>query len=916
MTATTQSRSTVQPRHAAVSVGPAGIVLDGREEVLLCASLFYFRIPREQWASRLEQVRSSGYQAIDVYLPWNFHELAPGEWDFTGRRDVGAFLDLAHEAGLVVVARPGPYICSEWDGGALPAWLGTVDGLRIRQDEPRFLAAVAAWFDRALPILAARQYGRGGSVVAVQLENELDFFDTTDRRGYQSALRDLVRGHGIELPLIACAGQGDLHGATGDAEGVVPACNFYPDDSSPHVEQEVRRYRALLAERDLPLLVTETNRVHATLRRLLASGVGLIAPYLQASGYNMGFTPSVGNWGDPAGLMSHDYDFAGFLSPVGEERPELHQARVLGALVRTFGSELARALPEAADDAYVTAVATSASPSRLRLPDGGSLLAVPNLGDDDGEVRLVRDAGDVRVPLPARTCLLVAEDVPLARWGVPGTLELATADLVGVAAGVLGDGAAGHAEDDAAAPARLTLAAVDRSVVVLRDDRGERRVVELDAPVPGRAVEASVSVGTTTWAIVVHHPADVPGPGGSSTSAATGRTEPVAPAASIDAVRVCAPGPLPAERRHEGTPWSEEVGVWRGRTHYAADLRDVTQLLVEGAGDIVDVALTSAEAEDEGSDGRHLTLTPYGASVLLDASGADRVAITVETWGHANFDDARLPNLALGSLRGLGAVWSVTRTTDVGALWTVVGDQQWNGEPAPTRGLGGWSSTRVGRLITYRRELPVDGEHHHALLLGGVPGSVEVTLDGESHTVTAQNPWLHLAPGRGREVAITLPHQPGTALSAQLLRLDPVRGWDVRPEPDVAYLARVADAVVERTLAAVTLPLVLAPGEELVVELDVAAGGLSLRFDGTQVRVAVVTESAGQADPDGRPGRPELLGRVWLEDPGRPVFTGGDPGRVWLPGAWNTGRVRLLLHGTPGPGTPMLAGVRVESTPE
>ena len=129
---------------------PSGFVLDGEEQVLLCASLFYFRIPRELWASRLAQVRDSGYQVIDVYLPWNFHEMSPGEWDFTGRRDVAVFLDQAYEAGLKVIARPGPYICSEWDGGALPAWLTLTEGLRVRQAEPQYLAQVGRWYDRVL----------------------------------------------------------------------------------------------------------------------------------------------------------------------------------------------------------------------------------------------------------------------------------------------------------------------------------------------------------------------------------------------------------------------------------------------------------------------------------------------------------------------------------------------------------------------------------------------------------------------------------------------------------------------------------------------------------------------------------------------------------------------------------------------
>src|SRR6478609_790296 len=95
------------PRTATTSVvrlTPAGLSRNGQDEVLLCASLFPFRIPREEWKERLQAVRDSGYQVIDVYLPWNFHEVAPGEWDFRGRRDVGLFLDLAHETGLAVIA--------------------------------------------------------------------------------------------------------------------------------------------------------------------------------------------------------------------------------------------------------------------------------------------------------------------------------------------------------------------------------------------------------------------------------------------------------------------------------------------------------------------------------------------------------------------------------------------------------------------------------------------------------------------------------------------------------------------------------------------------------------------------------------------------------------------------------------------
>ncbi|GAB3652656.1 beta-galactosidase [Glycomyces tarimensis] len=857
---------------ATVELGPSGLVVDGREEALLCASLFYFRLPREVWEARLAQVRATGYRAIDVYLPWNFHETAPRVWDFEGRRDVGAFLDLAHEAGLAVIARPGPYICSEWDGGALPAWLGLDEGLRLRQAEPHFLAHVRRWFDRAMPVLAARQHGRGGGVIAVQLENELDFFDTDDRRAYLSALRDMAIEHGIDVPLVACAGQGDLIGATGGVDGVAPAFNFYPDDRSPFVEPEVRRYAELVAARGLPLLVTETNRRHTTLRRLLVSGATVIAPYLQASGFDLGYTPSVGNWGDPGGFMTHDYDFGGYLSPVGESRPEAAEARVLAAFVRTLGPGLARATAEAADELAHVTVPTSASASKLVLDGGGTVTGVPNLARERGTATIAAADGlpEVTVQLPPFSCVLLVRDLPLERFGLPGTLRLGSADLVG------------------AGPDGLELAARTPSVVALEGAEGVR-LVELDAPALGEPVRSTVRSGGDRWDLVVRHPEDVPAPGGEAAPAITASAgEPVALTGAVRLDLETRSGRMSA---HDLPPASEEVGVHRGRTHYATSLAGVEELLLEGAGDIVDLAL----------DGRALpSLTPYGASVCVPVGAAGGLEATVETWGHSNFDDARLPALALGSLRGLGHVWSVTAREDAGALWTVDGGAQWAGDPAPVRDLGGWSSTRVGRPVTYRRELPVDGRSHHALHLAGLEVSCEVAIDGSVRTVGPEDPWVHLAPGEGREVAVTLAHRAGALGGAELLRLAPVREWRVEPQADGVLLDLAGRECAGHD---VDLPLELAPGAETWLDLAVPEGGRSLRFEGVQVRVSAFAGS-------------ELLGRVWLADSARPRFTGGDPGRLWLPGAWNSGSIRLLLRGTAGGDRPRLESVTASATPE
>lgn len=56
-----------------------------------------------------------GSVCVGRYVPWNFHEPQPGHYEFSGDHDVEYFLQLAHKLGLLVILRPGPYICAEWD---------------------------------------------------------------------------------------------------------------------------------------------------------------------------------------------------------------------------------------------------------------------------------------------------------------------------------------------------------------------------------------------------------------------------------------------------------------------------------------------------------------------------------------------------------------------------------------------------------------------------------------------------------------------------------------------------------------------------------------------------------------------------------------------------------------------------------
>jgi len=105
------------------------------------------------------------------------HEKSPGKYDFSDRLDVESYIRLAHQLGMLVILRPGPYICAERDGGGLPFWLyAQHPDIKVRSSDRRYLAAVQRWWSTLLPKIRPLLYSNGGPVVMVQLENEYGSF--------------------------------------------------------------------------------------------------------------------------------------------------------------------------------------------------------------------------------------------------------------------------------------------------------------------------------------------------------------------------------------------------------------------------------------------------------------------------------------------------------------------------------------------------------------------------------------------------------------------------------------------------------------------------------------------------------------------------------------------------------------------
>ncbi|MEU6848895.1 beta-galactosidase family protein [Actinacidiphila alni] len=272
-----------------------GFRLDGEPFRIISGALHYFRVHPGQWRDRLRKARLLGLNTVDTYVPWNLHEPRPGEFLTDDGLDLERFLRLAQEEGLYVLLRPGPYICGEWEGGGLPGWLLADPDIRLRSTDPRFLSAVERYFARLLPHVAPFLGTRGGPVLAVQVENEFGAYG--DDQPYLRRLTELLREHGVDVPLFTCDQPGDL--GRGSIPGVLATANF-----GSRVEEGLAALRAHRPEGPLMCaefwngwfdrwgglhVVRDPATAAADLDALLTAGAS-VNLYMFHGGTNFGFT--------------------------------------------------------------------------------------------------------------------------------------------------------------------------------------------------------------------------------------------------------------------------------------------------------------------------------------------------------------------------------------------------------------------------------------------------------------------------------------------------------------------------------------------------------------------------------------------------------------------------------------------------
>jgi len=213
------------PHISPVTIEGDHFVRDGKPYQILSGAIHYARVPRAYWRDRLQKARAMGLNTVETYVFWNLHEPRPGVFDFSGQLDVAAFVHTAQEEGLNVILRPGPYVCAEWEAGGLPAGLFADPTLKVRTQDPKFLAAADRYLARVGTELAGLQATHGGPIIAVQIENEYGSFGS-DRVYMEDIHQSLIRAGLGDSLFYTSDGADELHN---DAlPGILAVINFGP----------------------------------------------------------------------------------------------------------------------------------------------------------------------------------------------------------------------------------------------------------------------------------------------------------------------------------------------------------------------------------------------------------------------------------------------------------------------------------------------------------------------------------------------------------------------------------------------------------------------------------------------------------------------------------------------------------------
>lgn len=328
------------------AIQDGNFLYDGKATQIHSGEMHFARIPAPYWRHRLQMMKAMGLNAVATYVFWNYHETAPGVWDWkTDNRNIHEFIKIAGEEGMMVILRPGPYCCAEWEFGGYPWWLQKTKDLVIRTDNKQFLDSCKVYVNQLADQVRDLQITNGGPIIMVQAENEFGSYVSQrpdipleTHKKYSAAIRQQLIDAGFNIPMFTSDGswlfkggaiEGALPTANGEdnVENLKKVVNEYHGGKGPYMVAEF--YPGWLDHWAEPFQKVSTSSVVKQTEKYLKNGVSFNY-YMVHGGTNFGFT-SGANYNTEKNiqpdLTSYDYDAP--ISEAGWATPKYNAIREL-----------------------------------------------------------------------------------------------------------------------------------------------------------------------------------------------------------------------------------------------------------------------------------------------------------------------------------------------------------------------------------------------------------------------------------------------------------------------------------------------------------------------------------------------------------------------------------------------------------
>lgn len=349
------------------------IQIEGEDVFVYSGAFHYYRVPQELWAIRFRKLKEAGFNCVETYIPWNWHEQrmpkSVNDESCLDMRQLEEFLKMAEDFGFYVIARPGPYICSEWSGGGFPQWLMRKKPVKtkfeawLQSNDPEFMQWNEHWYKAVCRVVAPHQITRkekgAPGVIFFQVENEFNrikWFPSADKKDYLLKLTELTRKYDIDVPIITCWTSEARNVMEGPLNGVVDMVNSYP---RWEIEKNFGRLinQQLKTQPGKPLISGELqggwySEVGGKLS-WMQEGVDPVQTQnitlyaLQRGFCGISYYMTVGgtNFDDWASRQTTtSYDFAAAISENGSVNERFRRFKGLSGLLMEHGTKIARAV--------------------------------------------------------------------------------------------------------------------------------------------------------------------------------------------------------------------------------------------------------------------------------------------------------------------------------------------------------------------------------------------------------------------------------------------------------------------------------------------------------------------------------------------------------------------------------------------